>query len=45
MVLELEQRGLIRRIPRQARSIAICIPVEQIPPLQPQPIEISAARY
>lgn len=45
MVLELERRGLIRRIPRQARSIAICIPAKDIPPLQPQPIETSATRY
>jgi repressor LexA len=45
MVVELERRGLIRRIPRQARSIAICIPVKEIPPLQPQPIETSATRY
>ena len=26
MVVELERRGLIRRLPRQARSIALCIP-------------------
>ncbi len=45
MVVELERRGLIRRIPRQARSIALCIPPEEIPPLQPQPIETSASRY
>jgi DNA-binding MarR family transcriptional regulator len=45
MVLELERRGLIRRIPRQARSIALCIPAEEIPPLQPLPIETSATRY
>src|SRR6185312_14557795 len=45
MVIELERRGLIRRIPHQARSIALCIPAEEIPPLQPQPIETSATRY
>jgi repressor LexA len=45
MVVELERRGLIRRIPRQARSIALCIPAEEIPPLHPQTIETSASRY
>jgi DNA-binding MarR family transcriptional regulator len=45
MVLELERRGLIRRTPRQARSIALCVPAEDIPPLLPQPIETSATRY
>jgi hypothetical protein len=45
MVVELERRGLIRRIPRQARSIALCIPTDEIPPLQPQLIETSASRY
>jgi DNA-binding MarR family transcriptional regulator len=45
MVVELERRGLIRRLPRQPRSIALCIPAEEIPPLRPQPIETSASRY
>ncbi len=45
MVVELERRGLIRRIPRQPRSIALCIAAEEIPPLQPQTIETSATRY
>jgi repressor LexA len=45
MVVELERRGLIRRIPRQARSIALCIPADEIPPLLPQTIETSATRY
>lgn len=45
MVVELERRGLIRRIPRQARSITLCIPAEEIPPLQSQLIETSATRY
>lgn len=33
MVVELEQRGLIRRCPGIARSIEILLPVEQIPAL------------
>jgi len=45
MVLELERRGLIRRTPRQSRSIAICIPPDEIPKLRPQSIEISEERY
>jgi DNA-binding MarR family transcriptional regulator len=45
MVVELERRGLIRRLPRQARSIALCIPVEEIPALRQQPIETSVAGY
>jgi DNA-binding MarR family transcriptional regulator len=45
MVVELEKRGLIRRLPRQARSIAVCIPADEIPQLRPQPIETSASRY
>ncbi len=34
MVLTLERRGLIHRTPRQARSITLRIPVEQIPTLR-----------
>jgi DNA-binding MarR family transcriptional regulator len=45
MVIELERRGLIRRTPRQARSIAVCVPAEEIPHLRPQSIETSAPRY
>jgi len=45
MVVELERRGLIRRLPRQARSITICVPVEQIPPLRPQTIKTSVVGY
>ena len=44
MVLELERRGLIRRTPRQARSIEVCIPTEEIPQLR-QSIEISEEPY
>jgi DNA-binding MarR family transcriptional regulator len=45
MVVELERRGLIRRVPRQARSISLNISVEEIPQLLPQTIETSATRY
>jgi len=45
MVVELERRGLIRRLPRQPRSIALCIPAEEIPLLRPQPIETSVSGY
>jgi DNA-binding MarR family transcriptional regulator len=45
MVVELERRGLIRRLPRQPRSIVLCLPVEEIPKLRPQPIETSVAGY
>jgi DNA-binding MarR family transcriptional regulator len=34
MVVELKRLGLIRRIPRQARSITLCLPAEEIPPLR-----------
>ena len=36
MVLELERRGLIRRLHRQPRSIALLIPAGEIPQLRPQ---------
>jgi DNA-binding MarR family transcriptional regulator len=45
MVVELEKRGLIRRLPRQARSITLCVPATEIPALRPQTIETSVARY
>lgn len=45
MVVELERRGLISRVPRQARSIAVCVPAEEIPQLRPQSIEINGPRY
>jgi Mn-dependent DtxR family transcriptional regulator len=45
MIVELERRGLIRRLPRQPRSITLCIPAAEIPQLRPQPIETSASRY
>ena len=34
MVVELEHRGLIRRQPRQARSIEILLAPEHLPPLK-----------
>jgi DNA-binding MarR family transcriptional regulator len=34
MVLTLERRGLIRRVPGQARSIILIIPPESLPPLK-----------
>jgi DNA-binding MarR family transcriptional regulator len=34
MVLTLERRGLIRRVPGQARSITLAIPPEALPPLK-----------
>ena len=34
MVLELEQRGLIRRVPRTARSIELLLPPEDLPILR-----------
>ena len=33
MVVELERKGLITRVPRRPRTIAVALPVEQIPPL------------
>lgn len=34
MVLTLERRGFIRRVPGQARSIALIVPTESLPPLK-----------
>ena len=34
MVLTLERRGFIRRVPGQARSITLLAPPETLPPLQ-----------
>ncbi len=42
MVLTLERRGLIRRVPGQARSITLIVPPESLPPLkrvQPSPFK------
>ena len=35
MVIELERRGLISRVPRQPRSARVLLALEDIPPLQP----------
>jgi len=45
MVIELESRGLIRRVPGQARSISLLIPSAEIPALSPQPIKTTVGRY
>jgi DNA-binding MarR family transcriptional regulator len=45
MILVLEQRGLIRRQPRQARSIELIVATDEIPALRPQTIKTSVARY
>lgn len=34
MVLTLERRGFIRRVPGQARSITVVVPPESLPPLK-----------
>lgn len=34
MVLTLERRGFIQRIPGQARSITLIVPPESLPPLR-----------
>ena len=43
MIIQLERLGLIRRTPRQARSIELLIPSEELPALQP--IKTSVAGY
>ena len=43
MIMQLEKLGLIRRTPRQARSIELLVPEDELPRLQP--IKTSAARY
>ena len=34
MILKLEERGFLKRAPGQARSIAVLLPPEQLPPLE-----------
>ena len=34
MILRLEERGLISRVPGEPRSIRLLVPPEKIPPLQ-----------
>jgi DNA-binding MarR family transcriptional regulator len=43
MVMELEARGLIRRIPRQPRSIEVTVSPSELPALQS--IKTSVAGY
>jgi Mn-dependent DtxR family transcriptional regulator len=43
MIKQLERLGLIRRTPRQARSIELLVPDDELPKLQP--IKTSAAGY
>ena len=45
MVVELERRGLIRRLPHHARSIELAVASDHIPPLQLQPIKTSVEGY
>jgi Mn-dependent DtxR family transcriptional regulator len=35
MILRLEERGFIRRVPGQSRSIQLEIPAEELPELEP----------
>lgn len=44
MVVELERRGLLGRVPRQARSFELQIAADQLPRLQPEPIKTTVAR-
>jgi repressor LexA len=43
MVVELERRGLISRVPGQPRTIRVTLPESELPRLQP--IKTSAMRY
>ena len=43
MIIELEKRGLISRVPGQPRTITVTLPDDELPRLQP--IKTSAARY
>src|SRR5712675_906347 len=43
MIIELEKRGLISRIPGQPRTVKVTLPDDELPRLQP--IKTSAARY
>jgi Mn-dependent DtxR family transcriptional regulator len=43
MIIELEKRGLISRIPGQPRTIKVTLSDDELPRLQP--IKTSAARY
>jgi len=43
MIVELERRGLITRVPGQPRTIRVTVSDDEIPRLQP--IKITATRY
>lgn len=43
MIVQLERLGLIRRTPRQARSIELLVPEDELPRLQP--IKTFVAEY
>jgi DNA-binding MarR family transcriptional regulator len=43
MIVALERRGLISRVPRQPRTIRLLLSADELPALQP--IKITAARY
>lgn len=34
MIVRLEEKGLIKRVPGQARTIEVLLPLEQLPPLE-----------
>ena len=42
MVLTLEKRGLVERVPGKARSIRLLVPVEELPPLHEHPLDEEA---
>jgi len=44
MIKELERRGLITRVPRQPRSLAVSVPEDELPRLR-QPIKTTVERY
>ena len=44
MIKELERRGLITRVPRQPRSIALSVPEDELPRLR-QPIKTTVEKY
>ena len=44
MIKELERRGLITRVPRQPRSIAVSLPEDELPRLR-QPIKTTVEKY
>jgi DNA-binding MarR family transcriptional regulator len=43
MIVELERRGFVSRVPGQSRTIQVTVPEDDLPRLQP--IKTSAARY